>query len=485
VKKYVGLLSIVAGFAIAIACGIALTASTRAGATAQIAYVPIDPRVFVTRKVAAEWAQQHNEAAVRAHAVALFAGLTARTAQQFRGTKLAVFDTWFTPCEIYPVTDRCGLGEIHFPTTLVLEPPLQFIHTPRVSGNDILSSVRYNEEMKDFVDDGFEGSPYTTGAGLVKAIAAEQRDLVDTALPAAMALKPTYELFSLTKPTIVMYWQGPGLSVHLGASTSLVPDATTWLKPAIVDPTGKATNTKPLRFCANTVDPFGAVVSHKFYTVPGGSYPVIPLREFYTIPLDTTEMALIAQNRRTFAQRQYAALSERFGAHSAAAAAAAGCPSVTPVNPAAALVGLHVVSAELLDVWTWQTFWWTPRVKPLPGTQGPFRHFDVATAYWTIDKPPNGFRYAFNPYLEGGFGTDTFLTPAFPTQGQPGSVINLGRTTNCISCHQIATYTLTRATPRPGYAAHGNQPQRPVSNSILTRNLWSLAIRAGKPASVP
>jgi hypothetical protein len=98
-------------------------------------------------------------------------------------------------------------------------------------------------------------------------------------------------------------------------------------------------------------------------------------------------------------------------------------------------------------------------VKPLPGSRGPFAHFDVAEAYWTIDSPPFTFHYAFNPYIETAFGTGTFLTQAWPHQSQPGSVINLGRTSNCISCHSQATYTLAATpSPAPGYVAHGSQP---------------------------
>jgi hypothetical protein len=62
----------------------------------------------------------------------------------------------------------------------------------------------------------------------------------------------------------------------------------------------------------------------------------------------------------------------------------------------------------------------------------------------------------------------------------------LGRTTNCISCHETATYTVpANPTIAPGYVAHGSQPQVPTANSILVRNLWSLADRAGHPTPAP
>jgi hypothetical protein len=255
------------------------------------------------------------------------------------------------------------------------------------------------------------------------------------------------------------------------------------MKVALIDPTGKATNKKPVNFCANTYDPTGAIVGYRTYTAPAKSYDVIPISEFYSIPLVPADEARIVQLRANYHIKQYARLTALYGKH-AVSHAITGCPEVTPPNPVAALVAMHVVSAELQDVWTWQTFWWQPDVKPLPGSTGPFAHFDVAEAYWTIDKPPYTFHYAFNPYLEAEFGTMVFLTNAWPAASKPGSVINLGRTTDCISCHSQATYTVQATpTPSPGYVAHGNQPQAPFADSILTRNLWSLAIRAGHPAT--
>ncbi|HVA29339.1 MAG TPA: hypothetical protein VNF68_14250, partial [Candidatus Baltobacteraceae bacterium] len=80
-------------------------------------------------------------------------------------------------------------------------------------------------------------------------------------------------------------------------------------------------------------------------------------------------------------------------------------------------------------MWTWQTFWWTPNATPLDVGNPQFRHFDFGTAYWTVDT-------------------------------QPGSTMNLGETTNCISCHQQATYTVSAyPSPVPYYVAHDDQPQ--------------------------
>lgn len=439
-----------------------------------IGYVPINPNVFVSRKTVAGWVKVHNEAAVAAHAVALWNGLTAPSHEAFHGVPLAVYDTWYTPCQIYPIPSRssqttCTSQIINAPTFLDLELPEQLFHSPSVTGSDILSSVRYNQEMKNFVDIGYRGSPYTTGAGLVKAIDDGKTDLADTTAPSAMMVKPTYDLFSSTQPTVIGYWKGPGLRVPLGASTSpLVPAATTWLDIAVIDPTGKATNTVARTFCANTMDPTGAIVSSHTYTAAAGTYRVIPLSQFYAIPVTPREISNIRVARIAFSRQ-----------HRAGAKA---CPTVIPPNPVAALVGMHVVSAEQLNTWTWQTFWWNPTVKPVPGARPGFQHFDYATAYWTVNKPPYGWRYAFNPYLEANFGAATFGRTYWPAQGTPGSVVNLGITTNCISCHSQALYSISKKVAAQNiYVAHDSEPQLSLPRSIFTRNLWSLANRAGHP----
>lgn len=456
----------------------------RAGATAGIRYVPISPAVFVSQTTMAQWVKTRNERAIDAHAIALWDGLTAPANEVFHGVPLAIYDTWYSPCQIYPAPppgapSTCTSQIVNQPTFLGLEPPEQFFHSPATTASDILTSVRYNQEMTAFVDTGYDGSPYTTGVGLVKAIDVGQTNLVDSTAPTAMMLKPTYDLFSSTQPTVIGYWKGPGLNESLGSSTSpLVPGPKTWLTIAVIDPTGKATNAIPRTYCANTVDPAGNVVASSTYVAPPRSYRVIPLSQFYSIPVTASEIGAIEAERAAFTRRQIAELYRRYGR----ATPAPGCPSVTPPHPVAALVGMHVVTTEQKDVWTWQTFWWNPNARPLPGARRGFQHFDYATAYWKVDRPPYGYRYAFNPYLEGGFGTATFGTTYWPAQGKPGSVINLGITTNCISCHSQAVYAENlKVDLKNIYVAHGSQPQLTLPKSILTRNLWSLGDRAGHP----
>lgn len=135
------------------------------------------------------------------------------------------------------------------------------------------------------------------------------------------------------------------------------------------------------------------------------------------------------------------------------------------VGPAATgdyvvVAGMHVTSRETTR-WTWQTFWWTadPDSPPLPSSseiagdrpdqlKGPPRHYGVVPGYSMVfpDQPNTGGAnagnsvYAFNPYLEAGFG------PTALPASQPGTyngrpvANNVGVQTNCMSCHAQACY---------------------------------------------
>ncbi len=458
-----------------------------------IAYVPISPKVFVSPAVVAKWAKHHNEAAVAAHAAALWAGLTAPTKQRYHGVKLATFDTWFTPCDVYPAPQQ-GQPPCH--SVISQDPanpdvPHQFVHNDTGVGPDVFASVRYNKEMADFAGSTYGGGTYASGAGLVNAINAKLTNLPDTVKPSAMMLKPSYQLVSTKHPTLIHVWSGPGLSVA-GTTSPDAPGTTTWTKVVLVDPTGTATNTTDRTFCVDHIGPTDAndvPTAHENIVAKAGTYSVVPLSEFYYVPLETKTVQRLKAERSSLRVRAAALSAKRLGAQPTAAPTPGNgpCPDtgVDDANTAEALVAMHVTSAEYDQVWTWQTFWFQPnRTQGLPGSSGPFSHFDVATAYWTIDKPPYGFRFAFNPYTEASFNTTTFNNTIYPA-GAHG-VLNLGRTTNCISCHSQATYTIpAQPAVGPGYVAHGDEPQIPTTQSIKTLNLWSMAGRAGHPTPTP
>jgi len=128
----------------------------------------------------------------------------------------------------------------------------------------------------------------------------------------------------------------------------------------------------------------------------------------------------------------------------------------------AVLVGMHVGTREITN-WTWQTFWWdyNPNNPPAPSSKsiadmrpkelkGAARNYAMAVAYYMVNpnEPYEGDtiygspNYAFNPYLEAGFGPKVFKPDSLSfvsissTEKIPTYV---GVRTNCMSCHRMAT----------------------------------------------
>lgn len=131
----------------------------------------------------------------------------------------------------------------------------------------------------------------------------------------------------------------------------------------------------------------------------------------------------------------------------------------------AILVGMHVTTRETTR-WTWQTFWWTAdphaphapssgtiaAARPLDYLDAASRHYAMALAYSMVApaQPIAGGKsvgdsvIGFNPYLEAGFGPDTFQI----VRAIDGTTKNtFGVQTNCMTCHNLALYD-----PRTDYS---------------------------------
>ncbi len=126
----------------------------------------------------------------------------------------------------------------------------------------------------------------------------------------------------------------------------------------------------------------------------------------------------------------------------------------------AILVAMHVGSREISN-WTWQTFWWdaNPDNPPLPSSKmiadsrpkeltGAARHYAMSLAYYMVDpnEPYSGSgvkgnpNYAFNPYLEAGFGPNVFNDEMSFIQSEDEMIVTyVGVRTNCMSCHRMAS----------------------------------------------
>jgi len=136
----------------------------------------------------------------------------------------------------------------------------------------------------------------------------------------------------------------------------------------------------------------------------------------------------------------------------------------------AILQAMHVTTREIKR-WTWQTFWWseyhnTPQspssktiadLRPTNELDASANHYAMAIAYNMVQpaQPYNGGSgakatslYAYNPYLEAGFGKDVFaaandtIRKYYDADYQNvGDTMNeYGMQTNCMSCHGQARY---------------------------------------------
>jgi len=127
----------------------------------------------------------------------------------------------------------------------------------------------------------------------------------------------------------------------------------------------------------------------------------------------------------------------------------------------AILVAMHVGTREITN-WTWQTFWWdlNPNNPPAPSSKaiadmrpdelkGAARHYSMAVAYYMVNpnEPYEGNNvqgepnYAYNPYLEAGFGPGKFNDSlSFVSVSSSKKIPTyVGVRTNCMSCHRMAS----------------------------------------------
>jgi hypothetical protein len=166
----------------------------------------------------------------------------------------------------------------------------------------------------------------------------------------------------------------------------------------------------------------------------------------------------------------------KLGADDAASANAAmkamGGKATVAAGDFTVLLGMHVAGREITR-WTWETFWWTPApdAPPLPSSleiaklrpaqlQGAPRNYAMALAYNMVApaQPYVGGKnagesvYAYNPWLEAGFGP-TDLPDSIPGTYKGKKVgNNYGVQTNCMSCHGSANYTSGSNSKAPGYS---------------------------------
>ncbi len=374
--------------------------------------VPIPPGYgFPTPNATIEqWIATSDTGAMRGHAWELWAGMTAPSGQ---GT-LPVWDTWGGKADLKgPPPSAVALTAIpRAAAGHAFETPIQFTHRARrlhlkaMLGTSVTAAQTPIEaERFDPTDVAFVRSPHPGPDGKTYFYnSATSLNALNSAWPTntpvqnraivdfpntAMETKPVYNLVKATGLPPLPVWQGGA-----GATNQTNPTEDTWTNCLLIDPKG-----------AGAVQP---ATPAQIKSVPAARLTGLACKTFFYGPL-----SLI------YAQKLSAGDAARFG-HGAAA------------GDFAVLVAMHVNTKET-TLWTWQTFYWEPLPDPAgqnPGSKdnqptslpAPWKTYSMCANYdQTTTSGGTTMDVCYNPYLE--------TSPGIPA----------GVTSNCMSCHGVAT----------------------------------------------
>jgi hypothetical protein len=219
---------------------------------------------------------------------------------------------------------------------------------------------------------------------------------------AGVETKPVIFLVKATGLTPMPLWQGPSAS-----TTPNAPTPNTWTTCVLLDPASTGGSdvapvpATPQQIAQKVTMPYACT-----------TYLYAPLATIYSFKMDANEAT--AWNN----------LQQGIG----------GSGGTASAGDYGVLGGMHVNSKEIIN-WTWQTFWWQPGTDTpnnFPGSKagmtanvkGPWRNYASCSAYnQTEGKTSTKMVVCFNPFLE------TATTSGIPS----------GLSSNCMSCHGVAT----------------------------------------------
>lgn len=405
---------------------------------------PIQMPGFPTPAATIEsWINANQHAQMRAHAWALWAGITAIT-QQSQGWP--VWETWYSDTEVSngPPAPSAnaklravrGLGRATHPFIRLRQfrhsathgrflPPL----TASGRGEQVVGFNKFNTDYSQFVWNNNYQAPATLWkiqASWPSPTPVGNR-VIQPFPAAAISLKPTFQVVrgpgNQGGITVLNYWLGDLTTGPQNSTNPAMPTWDTWRQCVVV-------NTGPTAPPPNLTCPNGG----------GKPAGVVKVNEFYHFALTQDEASEICRN-------------------------AIGQPDIQncPVKGGdyAILVAMHMTTKEDTN-WTWQTFWWNygqpfPYGPPPTSVRAPFNHYAMCTAYSMTVDPVNSQTgknvLCYNPYLETGLtGVD-------------------GVHSNCMSCHGVAAYgnnPNNGGTPAnaPNYPAKFNAPNAYISVSV-------------------
>ncbi|MEZ5015634.1 MAG: hypothetical protein R2800_01170 [Flavipsychrobacter sp.] len=382
-----------------------------------------------------KWIMEQDDKAIAQHGWGIWTALNKETAQSYQKQKLRVFETWLTPADMQALIRATDKGEKMLMEEVKqhrgkLSKPNQFLHAttalakagvkPNYDSSRILGFVKYDPTAAKFT---------VTNQLLKKSVLQGMLDRGMTDIPdfpnTGMTLKPVFEIITQEELNKndgyfkLNVWSGPP------ATPRESPEGT-WPDYVYIDPNNKGEGN-------GGVDNGGGRTPKNTYN----------LTDYVHFKLDAATAEDLKMSLGVSAEE----------------------------GDIAVLVAMHVTSKEIKR-WTWQTFWWTPDAvnPPAPSSamiaaqmptqlNGAPAHYAMAQAYTFInpDQPFTGGNnigtsiYAYNPYLEAGFGPHVLSDPATVITNGKKVVNNYGVLTNCMSCHAHANYAPATVKNAPNY----------------------------------
>lgn len=382
------------------------------------------------------WVSSNDQAAIRAHGWALWAGITAITPQS---QGWPIWETWYTDTEVQagPPAPGQKLAAVRAAgrAAHAFIRPRQFRHqkarqlgsplAPAVSlADQVVGFNKFDLDYAQFVwSNKYQqiGTPAQPGplwslqVNWPPSTPVAQR-IIPPFPAAAIGLKPVFEVVRGPKNnngiTVLPYWLGDLTTGPQHSSKPNAPTSNTWNQCVVVN-TGSGPAPANLTCQDGKTKPSGTVGVNQFYN-----------------------FALTADEAASICQAQFNKPA----------------PCGVQTGDFAVLVAMHMTTKENSN-WTWQTHWWNynqpfPYGPPPANIRAPFNNYAMCTAYSMTVNPPNSPKgtntLCYNPYLE----------PAVPD----------GVHSNCMTCHGVASFG--NNPNNPGYPPSYNNPNAFISVTV-------------------
>lgn len=343
------------------------------------------------------WIDNENTTAMASHALLIWGSLNQDSGQIFQGRMLPIWETWYSGDEIYDSQTLCSSTQRPTSTTNFENPHQLTDHG--VADENISSMNKFDGFYANNVCDNLYNNPdvlTSLNESFTGSTPIIERSIQGFAT-GTTALKPVFMLVSQTGYTSIPFWNGAENSTNFAS-----PASNTWNQCVAVNPSlENARSSFPTQIPTFIIqDCNGTSVTQQVFS----------MSDFYHFALTQADI-------------------DNFGS------SAAGEMAGAQPGDYAVLVAMHVTMKEIPQ-WTWQTFWWhpTPDSSPAPAIPrpeealraipAPFNHYAMCTAYQMVVPETVGTTplVCFNPYLE------------------PGLVGVVGKESNCMTCHSMATW---------------------------------------------